>query len=407
MKNKSNKVCYLFTQNYPYGFSEVFVEREIEYLCNYFEKVYVFPYERSEGQGRLMPSNADCIFFDDLFLSNKQKVLLVLRNIYFLFLLISSEFLHHPIITSKKFRERVSEYLVFFRKKEELEKFINNNRSSESIFYSYWFDRWTSVIAMLKNRGSFITRTHAFDLYEEDNLDGIIPNRQFQIRRISRVYAVSKAGSDYLKKLYPRYSQKFTYSYLGTVDHNFINPLPSEAMTFKIISSGLIQERKRHFLMLDVLERLPENYSWVHFGGGSDLETLKSKAASMGLKERVDLKGFVTNEDFFVYLSETPVLLFISLSKNEGLPYSMMEAISFGIPLLSTDVGGCSEICNSSTGLIIPKDFNLEEVVENIYRIERSHLNSLSGRKQIKNFWDNNFKANKNYFEFYNEISKC
>lgn len=159
--------------------------------------------------------------------------------------------------------------------------------------------------------------------------------------------------------------------------------------------------------MLDVLERLPENYSWVHFGGGSDLETLKSKAASMGLKERVDLKGFVTNEDFFVYLSETPVLLFISLSKNEGLPYSMMEAISFGIPLLSTDVGGCSEICNSSTGLIIPKDFNLEEVVENIYRIERSHLNSLSGRKQIKNFWDNNFKANKNYFEFYNEISKC
>lgn len=51
--------------------------------------------------------------------------------------------------------------------------------------------------------------------------------------------------------------------------------------------------------------------------------------------------------------SEHPVDVFINLSTNEGVPVSIMEAISFDIPIVATDVGGTSEIVTDETGILV------------------------------------------------------
>ena len=56
-----------------------------------------------------------------------------------------------------------------------------------------------------------------------------------------------------------------------------------------------------------------------------------------------------------------PVDLFLTVSANEGIPVSIMEAQSFGIPVIATDVGGISEIVNNVNGsyfLQIPYQLN-------------------------------------------------
>lgn len=46
--------------------------------------------------------------------------------------------------------------------------------------------------------------------------------------------------------------------------------------------------------------------------------------------------------------------LFVNMSLSEGIPVSIMEAISFGIPIIATNVGGNAEIVNDETGVLIP-----------------------------------------------------
>jgi len=48
--------------------------------------------------------------------------------------------------------------------------------------------------------------------------------------------------------------------------------------------------------------------------------------------------------------------LFINTSSSEGIPVSMMEAQSFGIPILAMDVGGVREIVGPQTGRLLQQD---------------------------------------------------
>ena len=86
---------------------------------------------------------------------------------------------------------------------------------------------------------------------------------------------------------------------------------------------------------------------------------------------------------------------FINTSLYEGLPVSIMEAFSFGIPAIATNVGGTSEIVNSENGVLIDKDFDPKEVAETIVQIYNNNLNNL--RVNAWKTWKEKFDAEKNY----------
>ena len=78
-----------------------------------------------------------------------------------------------------------------------------------------------------------------------------------------------------------------------------------------------------------------------------------------------------------------------------------MEAISAGIPVIATDVGGNHEIVVSETGKLLPVDFvfeQFEEAVSYIYK------NMTSYRKTTLNFYRATFSAFKNYINFYHTL---
>lgn len=78
-----------------------------------------------------------------------------------------------------------------------------------------------------------------------------------------------------------------------------------------------------------------------------------------------------------------------------------MEAISFGIPVLSTDVGGCNEIVNEQTGQLIPLNTPTAEIASIIERIASSNINTLEFRRGVRAFWQNNFEIEMNYKELF------
>jgi glycosyltransferase involved in cell wall biosynthesis len=82
----------------------------------------------------------------------------------------------------------------------------------------------------------------------------------------------------------------------------------------------------------------------------------------------------------------------------------MMEAISFGIPLLANDVGGCKEITNEKTGKLLSADVLAEEFVRSVEEFKQSEMNSERFRNSARKFWEENFNAQKNYYYFFAAI---
>ena len=89
--------------------------------------------------------------------------------------------------------------------------------------------------------------------------------------------------------------------------------------------------------------------------------------------------------------------LFTLPSYREGLPNSLIEAGSFGVPLLATDINGCNEIIkNNETGLLVKKknSKSLEDGIEklivdkNLYSYIRNNVrDEIIKRFDQKYFW--------------------
>ena len=97
--------------------------------------------------------------------------------------------------------------------------------------------------------------------------------------------------------------------------------------------------------------------------------------------------------------------LFINLSSSEGVPVSIMEAMSFGIPVIATSVGGNPEIVNNNNGYLISKHADKQD----ISLLIKNHFKLGDKEKNIKmnnalETWFNNYNADKNYSQFIDDI---
>lgn len=77
-------------------------------------------------------------------------------------------------------------------------------------------------------------------------------------------------------------------------------------------------------------------------GGDGDVDEASKLARQLGVSERVQLLGWVTGEDKEALLSTASI--FVLPSYNEGLPISVLEAMAWGVPVITTPVGGIPEV---------------------------------------------------------------
>jgi glycosyltransferase involved in cell wall biosynthesis len=86
-------------------------------------------------------------------------------------------------------------------------------------------------------------------------------------------------------------------------------------------------------------------------GDGNYRSQLEQYAKDWGIEDRVKFYG--ERKDVIDILEESDI--FVNPSYSEGLPTSVMEAASVGLPIVATDVGGTREIIrNMESGLLIP-----------------------------------------------------
>ena len=108
----------------------------------------------------------------------------------------------------------------------------------------------------------------------------------------------------------------------------------------------------RHLLHAakSVLEAMP-HARFVLFGDGPMRGKLEEEAATLSLREAVLFAGFRDDMDTIYPLLD----LVVSSSYREGLPMSLLEAASYGIPIIATPVGDVAELIEDGVSGILVK----------------------------------------------------
>jgi len=149
---------------------------------------------------------------------------------------------------------------------------------------------------------------------------------------------------------------------------------------------GAIGNRKGVFDLLNVLSQRNNYYHGkikLLIGGDGEVEKLKNVIAEKNLSGIVEYLGWVTKEKKIDCLQKCDV--YILPSYNEGLPISILEAMSYGKPVISTNVGGVPEIVIYNRNGILIEPGNLVQLENSInFCIEnRTLLNDYGNESKL------------------------
>lgn len=410
----------ILTNYYPFYKGEEYLESEIKYLSNNFKKIFILSTMVSNEmeQTRQVPENVVVLpigikhskigkfkMFIDQFRdinNDKDKKLMIKKD------------------SKNKFINKL--YCYYFESRamniyKVAEKLFDNydfNSFVSITIYSYWLYITSRVGVELKNKYfnnknvKVVSRAHRYDLYEYAAPLKYLPERDFLLKSIDKVYPCSQDGVDILNETYPKYNNKIEVRRLGSLSRNVVVKNKSDRLY--IVSCSVVRKVKRLNLLIDSLVELEKKkipYLWTHIGGGPEFERVKKLAEEKLNKNNFKFTGFVKNQEVLDWYKDNYATVFVNLSSSEGVPVAIMEAISMGLPVIATDVGGTREIViNDRNGYLLNKDCTIEQIVNSFIKIYS--INKIDYKNMCNNaleIWNKLCNADNIYSDFAIELA--
>ena len=288
-----------------------------------------------------------------------------------------------------------------------LEKEYANCLSEKITIYSYWMEAHAVIASLLKRKyrnAKIVSRCHGYDLYEYRHESYYIPFRQKVLNDIDLITPISQDGKEYIINTYgKKYADKIQVCRLGTMDCG-LNP-SAKTSVFTIASCSNIVKVKRLELIVRAIACLQIPVKWIHFGDGDQSANIRELARNL-LDEKKNVeyifKGKVDKEDILKYYADNHIDLFVNTSESEGIPVSIMEAMSFGIPVVATDVGGTCEIVKTGeNGHLLEKDDSPNGIAKALMEFAVMDNNRASIlRTGARRTWYEEYREDENFGDF-------
>lgn len=185
-----------------------------------------------------------------------------------------------------------------------------------------------------------------------------------------------------------------------------------------ILYAGTINKRKGYHDLINAFSKIDNNLgNWkLVFAGNGELDEARKLVSDLELNERVDFLGWVTNKakkDVFLKAS-----IFCLPSYAEGFPMAILDAWSYGIPVVTTPVGGIPDVAIHRENMMLfkPGDVSgLQNVLEELmmneklqYKLSSASLefsNDVFSIDKLSNKW-NDIYENLVVFKTYSNIKK-
>ena len=358
------KNLILITSEFPYYSGEPFLLNELPYLSKAFKQIYLFSINGSkkDAQTREVPINVQVYPLED-----------IKSNVKYIFniavgctpsskeLKIKAQSIKHVLVSlyTRGRSQRIAKRIYQIIRNEKLDV-------KDTTVYSFWF-AYQAVAGwlladMLKNDGSCVytvARAHGYDLYWERASGGFLPFQDVSLRKLDKCFPCSDYGTKYLLEKYPWAESVIQTARLGTKDHG-LNPYNGEKT---LVTCCNLEPLKRMSLFAKAfckLAKKDKSLKWICIGSGEQESQIIEIIKKAGLEKQVIMTGRLSNDKVMDIYKTQGIMFFCNVSTSEGIPVSIMEAQSFGIPVIATDVGGTNELVNNRNGLLIDADMTYD-----------------------------------------------
>jgi colanic acid/amylovoran biosynthesis glycosyltransferase len=380
---------FLLTSTFPYGQGETFVANELVYLASGFSQVHILTAHPPDSTARPVPPN---VTVDSLNPEAPWPDRLSGAWIAEVF----KAFWRHPHCA----KVALKSWWISKGYALSLIRCMHRYSSEDEptpVVYAYWM----SEVAMAGiHAGSQITarvfsRAHNWDLYEERHPYHYLPFRAFLAKHLHASFPISEDGE---RQLVARGFQCVTLARLG-VQRMLENPPTEVGEEVVLISISSLTPVKRVDALIEALQDFERGeLRWLHFGDGP--EAARLQMAGKSLRVAPEWQGHCSNDqlkDRLLALSASAVL--INTSSFEGIPVSMMEVMSMGIPCIGSEVGGVSEIIQDNVNGYL---MDAEPIVPSIRRSLRRFLATtlekrLAMKRAAYQTWLSKYDAETNY----------
>ncbi|TAE57208.1 MAG: glycosyltransferase family 1 protein [Nostocales cyanobacterium] len=172
--------------------------------------------------------------------------------------------------------------------------------------------------------------------------------------------------------------RKYYIDTLGLSDQQvFVLPNPTElperipprenTENINLVFCGRIGERKGAFDLIRAFAQLPEPYKQLAnliLAGDGEVVKAKQLASELEISSQINCLGWVNSLQRELLLATANI--FILPSYNEGLPMAILEAMGWGLPIITTPVGGIPELVVDHQNGLLVQPGNVQELSEAI-----------------------------------------
>jgi glycosyltransferase involved in cell wall biosynthesis len=180
-----------------------------------------------------------------------------------------------------------------------------------------------------------------------------------KLMQASFVFCISDFCRSQLCQLtHPSQWSKFSVIRLGVDPAQLMPPHPARkaASPLQLVCTGRLVAAKGHRILLEAIKLLRDRGVHLHatlIGDGPERAPLENFVRLYGLQNAVTFTSALSHAETLFRVRNSD--LFVLASFAEGIPVALMEAMSFGVPCISTTIAGIPELISSGQdGLLVP-----------------------------------------------------
>ncbi|MCS6820224.1 MAG: glycosyltransferase [Chitinophagales bacterium] len=394
-------VLVLLTSEFPYGLGETFLEEEIEYLSKHFRKIIIISEYSGDKPQRFVPQNCEVIKYNPQNeIKFKWLAILMIFHYYTWIELYYIVLVYKLALTKVTISTLLLSLFVGLKYKSFLKRILDKNKEQPLVFYSYWCMNSAVALALLKKEVKKIfcvSRAHRWDLYFE--VSKYLPFRFLINKHINLLFPISTSGEDYIKTRWKTEASKVILSRLGVRKQTPIEVSGNDGLT--LISCSSLTVVKRVVLIAYAIKELDGKIpiTWIHIGDGPEAGNIDKVVKTFNNSVKTIFTGYVRNKEVFDIYHQYKPHVFVNVSESEGLPVSIMEAMSLAVPVVATNVGGTAEIVNNENGWLLRANFSVDELSALLYDIYKNK-SYIPKKQNAYMTWKNFYDADINYKKF-------
>ena len=181
--------------------------------------------------------------------------------------------------------------------------------------------------------------------------------------KMKNAVLVVPAAEAYVRRLIDEVGvpeERIYWTWVGIDTDEFTPAQPHErgpSTCLRLTTVARLSQTKGHLDVLEALSGLRRrglDFRWTLAGTGPFEEEIRQRAAELGLTDQIDFRGSLSQTEVVELLRQTDVFILASYGLGEGTPAAVCEAMSCGVPILSTRIGGTMDMIHDGVdGLLI------------------------------------------------------